>query len=94
MMNGGAAPQYAHLLSYILSDYAMIEQHHHHYYFYYYYSTTSTSTATQGAELCNPRADKARFGEIWEAEIPLKLPVLLLWKFNGWKSHGIGLGWI
>lgn len=81
----------SHNMPAILSYYAMMEQH---YYYYYYSILPSTSTATQGAELCNPRADKARFGEIWEAEIPLKLPVRSLWKFNGWKSHGIGLGWI
>lgn len=62
-------------------------------------STTTTTTAAtlpaaRGAELCNPLADKARFGEIWGAEILLKPPLLLLGKFKGWKSHGIGLGWI
>lgn len=77
----------------ILSHYATMEQHHSLLLLLLEY-TTSTSTATRGAELCNPRADKARFGEIWEAEILLKPPVLLLGKFNGWKSHGIGLEWI
>lgn len=94
-MNGGAVPQCAHLVSYtelLCNDGAtptstpppLLVEH----------STPAPSTAAQGDELCNPPADKARFGEIWEAEIPLKLPVLLLWKLDGWESHGIGLGWI
>lgn len=54
-----------------------------------FYTATTTTTTTAGlleyttpatpgdAELCNPWADMARFGEIWEAEIQLKLPVSL-----------------
>lgn len=42
----------------------------------------------QGAELCNLRADKSRFGEILEAETLLKLPVFVLW-----KSQQLELPW-
>lgn len=74
----------------ILCYYAMMEQHH-----YYYWSILlPTSTAARGAELCNPPTHEACFGEIWEAAIQMKLPVLSLWKSRVWKSHGIGLGWI
>lgn len=87
MMNGGAVPQHAHLISYthiLCNGGATLLSHYHH---HCYYQAT-IPLVPQGAELCNLRADKSRFGEILEAEILLKLPVLLLW-----KSQQLELPW-
>lgn len=73
MMNGGAVPLRAHLVS---SYYAMMEQHQ------LLRLLLLCLPLPQGAELCNPRRIRPGFWADFPSGDPSEAANLLLWKFN------------